>query len=187
MKQLLTTWYLEQCAPRAPRQLQPPRPTFELRCAKTPQPAFSRFLYCAVGGDWHWRDRLSWTHARWLKHLNRPQVQTWVLYQEGSPAGYIELEQQAHGDVEIAYFGLLPEFTGQGLGGWLLDQGLAHAWQMGARRVWVHTCSLDAPAALATYQAAGMSLYREVQQEIKAPGPAQGPWPGAYAADAADT
>lgn len=146
-------------------------------------PAFSRHLYCAVGGDWHWRDRLTWSHQRWLAYLDRPEVQTWVMYLEGAPAGYIELEQQAQTDVEIAYFGLIPEFTGRGLGGHLLSVGIDKAWAMGAAvsRVWVHTCTLDGPHALSNYQARGLRLYREEQKAQAVADQAEGPWPGAYA------
>ena len=88
--------------------------------AAHPSPELSRFLYTAVGGDWHWSDRLSWTWTEWMEWLSRPEVETWVAYQAGTPAGYFELEAQEGGSVEIAYFGLLPGFAGRGLGGYLL-------------------------------------------------------------------
>ncbi|MDB5969630.1 MAG: cysE [Hydrocarboniphaga sp.] len=150
-----------------------------LRRAEVPCPALSRFLYTAVGGDWYWRDRLGWSQAQWREYLARPGVATWLLSVRGTPAGYLELERQEH-DTEIAYFGLLPEFIGQGLGGWLLGEGIARAWDMDApRRVWVHTCTLDGPAALPNYLARGMAIYREETRFIDDPGEADGPWPGA--------
>lgn len=179
MSYALTTHYLEMTAPgqlvaaRAPT----PEPRFEQACV--PLPELSRFLYTAVGGDWHWRDRLAWSHADWLRWLDRPDVQTWVLHERGTPAGYIELEKQAGDDVEIAYFGLIPRFIGRGLGGHLLTVGIRQAWAMRAQRVWVHTCTLDGPAALANYQARGMRLYREETVEKPDPGAPHGPWPGA--------
>jgi ribosomal protein S18 acetylase RimI-like enzyme len=119
----------------------------------------SRFLYTAVGGQWFWLDRLSWDDARWLQYLDRPGVETWVLYVGGTTAGYVELELQSDDNVEVAYFGLLPGFIGQRLGGYLLSVGVERAWEHGARRVWVHTCSLDGPAALANYRARGFQVY----------------------------
>ena len=111
--------------------------------------------------------------------MERPGIETWLLSVRGTPAGYIELDRQAQ-DVEIAYFGLIPEFIGQGLGGWLLGEGIARAWQMDApRRVWVHTCTLDGPAALPNYQARGMSIYREETRVVDDVGEPDGPWPGA--------
>jgi len=83
-----------------------------------------------------------------------------VGYYDGSPAGYHELRQDDGDGVEIAYFGLLPAFIGRGFGGALLTHALDEAWRMEPTRVWVHTCTLDHPAALANYQARGMKIYR---------------------------
>lgn len=177
----VTTTYLEMRDPALLRRARVPQPAPLILRAEAPSPEFSRFLYTAVGGDWHWTDRLGWSRARWQTYLARPQVQTWVLYVQGTPAGYVELEAQDGGDVEIAYFGLLRDFIGRGLGGHLLTVGIEHAWALpGTQRVWVHTCTLDGPQALANYQARGMTVYRTetVEKDI---GPTPGPWPGAQA------
>ncbi|WP_353094996.1 GNAT family N-acetyltransferase, partial [Methylibium sp.] len=93
-------------------------------------------------------------------------------------AGYVELERQAGDQVEIAYFGLMREFMGQGLGGHLLTLGIDRAWAMGATRVWVHTCTLDGPAALANYEARGLLRYHEETRTQARPAQPDGPWPG---------
>lgn len=175
----LTTRYLEMSSPQQLRRARVPQPVPRIERAVVPLPELNRFFYTAVGGDWYWRDRLPWSHAQWMTWLDRPEVQTWVLYVEGTPAGYIELEQQPGADVELAYFGLIPRFIRNGLGGHLLSVGIERAWEMGARRVWVHTCTLDGPAALANYLARGMSVYREETVERPQPGDPDGPWPGA--------
>ena len=148
--------------------------------AEIPSPELNRFLYTAVGGDWHWTDRLGWSYASWLAYLDRPELETWVAYVSGTPAGYLELEMQPGESVEVAYFGLLPRFIGRGIGGYLLSAGVQRAWAMGARRVWVHTCSLDGPHALANYQARGFRIYREERHAQDLAGQPPGPWPGAY-------
>ncbi|TJY65224.1 GNAT family N-acetyltransferase [Sinimarinibacterium sp. CAU 1509] len=178
MSQAVTTWYLEMRTRAALRRADVPSPAPLILRAQHAQPALNRFLYTAVGGHWHWRDRLSWSHARWMRYLDRPEVQTWVMYCDGTPAGYIELERQYDNDVEIAYFGLMPEFTGRGLGGHLLSVGIDRAWSMGAVRVWVHTCTLDGPHALANYQARGMELYHQETRQLVLPVNTDGPWPG---------
>lgn len=144
-------------------------------------PELSRYLYTAVGGDWHWRDRLPWTWARWMEWLARPELETWVLARQGTPAGYFELEAQPGGSVEITAFGLLPCFTGQGLGGYLLTRAVLRAWAMRpeVRRVWLHTCTLDHPAALQNYRSRGFRVFEEVEEEIDLPDRPAGPWPGA--------
>lgn len=175
----VTTWYLELRSPEALQRARAPRPEPLFMRAEQPLPMLNRFLYTAVGGHWYWRDRLPWTYARWMQWLDRPELQTWVLYDHGTPAGYVELEKQAGDDVEIAYFGLMRECLGRGLGGHLLTLAIDRAWDFGASRVWVHTCSLDGPAALANYQARGMQVYRQEVRHLDLPPTPDGPWPGA--------
>jgi ribosomal protein S18 acetylase RimI-like enzyme len=182
VEETLTTWYLEMLDRASLRPARTPDVDAIVQRAEIPSPALNRFLYTAVGGDWHWRDRLPWTYERWMRYLDRAEVQTWLLMVKGTPAGYIELEKQPGDDVEIVYFGLMRNFIGRGLGGFLLGAGIERAWAMGARRVWVHTCSLDHPGALACYQSRGLALYKTETQLIQRPERPDGPWPGADAA-----
>jgi GNAT superfamily N-acetyltransferase len=177
----VTTWSLEL---REPSQLLPaaePGLDLELKQARRLSPELGRFLYTAVGGNWYWIDRLPWTYEQWLEWQGAAGRETWVAYLEGTPAGYFELDASIAGEVELAYFGLLPGFIGMGLGGWLLTRALERAWEHGPARVWVHTCTLDGPNALANYQARGMKVFdvRTEAQELEPEPP--GPWPGAQA------
>jgi hypothetical protein len=45
--------------------------------------------------------------------------------------------------------------------------------------VWVHTCSLDGPAALPTYQRRGLEIYDERVEDVLLPDSKPEPWPGA--------
>ncbi len=175
----VTTTYLEMTDARDLRPALRPGEEMVVRQARIPCPELNRFLYTAVGGEWYWTDRLPWTYERWSEYLDRPGLETWIGYVEGTPAGYFELERQPEGSVEIAYFGLLPRFIGKGLGGHLLTAAIRHAWEGGAARVWVHTCTLDGPAALSNYQARGMRVYRVEETESVIPDRPPGPWPGA--------
>ncbi len=153
-----------------------PRLPYELRRVERPSPEYSRFLYRAVGGGWYWLSRIDWPRERWLAYLSRPQLETWVAYVGGAPAGYFELEAQAAGATEIVYFGLLPEFVGVGLGGALLTDAVRRAWANGARRVWLHTCNLDHPHALAHYRARGFSVCKVEETEEEIPVASPGYW-----------
>ncbi len=165
----VTTWHLEQTSPADLRPAAVPGPDTGVRIvrAEVPSVEFSRFLYTAVGSDVSWTDRLVWEPQRWGAYLAQPGMETWVAYERGTPAGYIELEPQADGVVEIAYFGLLPGFRGRGIGGHLLSHGTARAWDLAERapsaaptkRVWVHTCSLDGRYARANYERRGFRLF----------------------------
>ena len=156
----VTTCHLEM---NRPEELKPKEADIEgLRIERVgiPSPELNRFLYVTVGQQWQWIDRLVWTEKEWTEWVERDELQTWIAYVKGTTAGYFELEFQ-DGNVEIAFFGLLPRFIGLGLGGHLLTEAIRRGWDMGATRVWVHTCTLDHPNALANYKARGLRIFRE--------------------------
>jgi GNAT superfamily N-acetyltransferase len=124
-------------------------------------PSFFRYLYTEVGREYGWGDRLSWDDEAIRRHLEEPAVSLWVLWRNGGPAGYFELRAEPDGNVELAYFGLLPEYVGQGLGKHLLSVAVERAWEQGARRVWLHTCTLDHPSAMQNYIRRGFTPFRE--------------------------
>jgi GNAT superfamily N-acetyltransferase len=177
----VTTWYLEMTDPAQLAPAPSPLDGLEIRRAEEPSPELSRGMYAAVGADWWWIDRLGWDWERWQAHLARPEVETWLAWLRGTPIGYAELE--ASGDaVELGYLGLLPAFIGRGAGTRLLDAALRRAWAMTdppPARVWVHTCSLDGPAALRAYQGRGLRIYAEETGEVELPDAPLDPWPGA--------
>ncbi len=159
----VTTWSLEM---RNPSQLRraPRSSALEVRECTFAQYQVNRFLYAFVGGPWAWTDKLSWSDEQWRVWVENPQLRTWIAYGNGTPVGYFELHHQPGDSVEIAYFGLAPGFIGRGFGGDLLSRAIECAWAWGARRVWVHTCTLDHPSALANYQARGLVVYQEQTQ-----------------------
>ena len=176
----VTTWHLEMLEASHLRPSPAPPDSVELHQAVNPTPELGRYLYTAAGGNWYWCDRLVWTYDRWLERFALPGVEVWVMHVEGTPAGFFELDGSVAKDVEIAYFGLMPQYLGRKLGGWLLSEAIRCGWAMGAERVWVHTCSLDAqPQALANYKARGMRVFKEVTEPVELPEVTPGPWPGA--------
>lgn len=142
----------------ARRRTAPPGTRIER--AERPTVAFYRFLYAAVGEPWLWSDRRRWSDAALAARVQHPAVEIWVLSVGGQPAGYAELDRRAERDVELSYFGLMPEFIGQGFGGSLLRFALERAWSTAIDRVSVNTCDLDHPAALGLYRRAGFAPVR---------------------------
>ena len=127
------------------------------------------YLYTEVGREYDWVERRRWAPERLRAVLDDPGVRLWVLEVEGCPAGYFELARDAEGGVEIAYFGLLPEFVGRGLGRHLLTAAVETAWSLDPRpsRVWLHTCTLDHPQALPNYVARGFRPYKTDEEIIE--------------------
>jgi GNAT superfamily N-acetyltransferase len=93
--------------------------------------------------------------------IQHPSVEIYSLVVGGTEAGFAELDCRQLGEVELAYFGLLPTFTGQGLGAHFLQRIVALAWAHQPRRVWLHTCEWDHPAARPLYLRAGFVQYAE--------------------------
>jgi len=154
--------YLQMRSP--PTRPPPSAPIQAIRIARAEKPtvAFYRFLYDAVGRDWNWMDRKLTSDDELRQIIQDDRVEIHVLYVSGTPAGYAELDRRKPGDIELAYFGIMPEFAGKGLGRYLLDWALGRAWSYNPRRVWLHTCELDHPAALPMYRRAGFEVFGEV-------------------------
>ncbi|HSP63519.1 MAG TPA: GNAT family N-acetyltransferase [Pyrinomonadaceae bacterium] len=129
-------------------------------------PSFYRHLYVEVGKNYHWIDRLPWADEQIAAHLQQAEISLWLMTQDDATAGYFELRRCEDGSVEIAYFGLLPEFLGRGLGKHLLTCATEQAWADGANRVWLHTCTLDDPAALPNYLKRGFRPFKTEKYSI---------------------
>lgn len=154
----VTVWDLTM-AERPPPSTGPAPADLLLRETVGAAPELSRFFYREVGAGWHWVDRLDWSDDRWLAWVDREQHHLWSCWLGGAPVGYFELEQQEPGVVELAYFGLLPRFHGLGYGRWFLEQAIDTAWALpGTERLWLHTWSLDGPAALGNYRSRGFEI-----------------------------
>jgi ribosomal protein S18 acetylase RimI-like enzyme len=165
----VVTWYLEMTAREdlVPHGSAPER--LDLVEVPDPAPEFAWFLYAAVGRRWGWVDRLGWTRKEWREHGAREDVSLQVARLGGGPVGYVELRLELPRSVQIEYLGLLPDVMGQGLGGELLTRAVRSAWSWRPGRVWLHTCSLDAPAALENYRARGFRIYDETREERELP------------------
>lgn len=152
-----------------PRELTPPSAKIKIAPAMSPTVSFYRYLYNTVGGPWLWYERRQMSDEQLRDIIQNPQVEIYILYVDGVPAGYAELDRRHETDIELAYFGILPEFIGQRLGPFLLNWIIDKAWSYQPRRFWLHTCTLDHPKALAVYQQAGFVPYKTEEKIIDDP------------------
>ena len=118
---------------------------------------FYRYIYWRVGKRWHWQKRMRMSDAELSAVLKDPKNSVTVLYMNGAPAGFFELNKASDEVTELSYFGLLEEAIGAGVGKWFLLQALYAAWQDNPKRVTVTTNTLDHPRALQLYQMMGFS------------------------------
>ena len=156
----VTVYYLEMVdPPRDPAT--PPPPGVRVHEVVTPAVEYYRYLYNAVGGDYHWESRGALSDEQLQASLQDAQHALYVMHVDGSPAGYAEFDLRCKDEVELIQFGLLPSYLGRGLGRWFLRWTIERAWCGTTRRLWLHTCTLDHPAAVPNYLNHGFSQYSE--------------------------
>ena len=128
-----------------------------------------RYLYVEVGRNYHWIDRLGWTDDDIARYLLQPEISLWLMTYDSETAGYFELRKCEDGSIEIAYFGLLQDFLGRGLGKHLLTRATEQAWADGADRVWLHTCTLDDKVAMPNYLKRGFRPFKTEAYSVELP------------------
>ena len=149
---------LEMLAPPRPRPV-PPSP---LQLTRWPSPAPDRYraLFRRVGEPWLWFSRLVTSDAELGAIVGDPAIEIYAVTDKaGIEIGMLELDFRGGDAVELAFLGLIPELTGKGHGRWLMARALMLAWRKGIVRVWVHTCTIDHPAALGFYRAQGFAPF----------------------------
>jgi len=146
-----------------------PPSSLSLRRTEEPDPDAYRELFRLIGSRWLWFSRLIMSHQELAAIIRDPKVELYVVEQDGRDVGMLELDFRETGQCELAFVGLAPELSGQGHGRWLLAQALRLAWRDGIKRVHVHTCSLDHPAALSAYRRAGFTPYRRAIERFPDP------------------
>tara|TARA_B110000003_G_C16627214_1_gene525302 strand:- start:1578 stop:2081 length:504 start_codon:yes stop_codon:yes gene_type:complete len=121
----------------------------------------NKFFYKNIGKNYQWTDRLIWSDVKWMNYISDEKLSTHILKDKSEIAGYFELIYNRDiKEAEIAYFGILDEYYGKKLGGYLLSEAIKHSFLKGATRLWVHTCSLDHKNALNNYLSRGMKVFK---------------------------
>ena len=156
----VTVYYLEMTSPPH-HSIPAPQDGLHVEHALTPSVLSYRSLYNAVGKDFHWLSRRTMSDATLAAILNDSRVELHVLHVDGKTAGFAELDRRQSDEIELVQFGLLSGFIGQGLGKWFLNWTVNQAWSYQPKRLWLHTCTLDHPAALPNYIKAGFIPFKQ--------------------------
>lgn len=155
----VTITYLEQSERPLVKEPPAPRGKIAILRAENPPIHFYRYLYRLVGDPWKWVSRRVMNDEELASIIHHPAVYLYVLYFNGVPAGFAELDARENKDIEIKFFGLVPDFVGKNLGRYFLLQVIDLAWSFGPKRVRLETCTLDHPAALPLYQKMGFRVF----------------------------
>jgi len=148
-------WYLRFEEPQDVVAPEPPRDGLTIVRAKNPSVSFYRFLYHTAGEEYLWADRRRLSDVELAALISSDSIHLMVLYADGVPCGFFELDFKRDDLTNLKYFALLPGFKGEGLGHFMLSSCIHMAGQHQAVPLTVDTCTLDHPIALENYKARG--------------------------------
>jgi GNAT superfamily N-acetyltransferase len=131
-----------------------------LRRVEMPGLDWFRDLHRRIGDEWLWSSRLRMTDAELAAMIRAPLVEIHALAEGGRDEGVLDLDFGNPSECEVRLFGVTAKLVGSGAGRWLMNRALELIWSRPVTRVWLHTCSLDHPAALAFYRRAGFRPFR---------------------------
>lgn len=159
--------HLEMLAPPAHRVPMPMGPRLAVLRATDMPVAFYRYLYEQVGRAHHWMMRRNVPDARLAMLIHAETTEIQVLYVDGSPAGFFELDMsRLPAEAEVTYFGLTPDFQGRGLAKFFLSEAVFACWARNPARVVINTNTLDSPRALQLYQRMGFTPFAWSQEDV---------------------
>ena len=161
MKEKIFRNYLELKSFKDFKEVKKPSGEYSVELANPKDFQLNKFFYKNIGKNYQWIDRLVWTDFEWVRYVDDKKLSTYVLKNNDEIVGYFELIfNQDTKESEIAYFGILEEYFGKKLGGYLLSEAIKTSFTLGSLRIWVHTCSLDHGNALNNYLSRGMKIFK---------------------------
>ena len=161
MTQEIFRKYLEINSIKDLKEALKPSESYDISIIEPENFQLNKFFYKIIGKKYNWIDRLTWEDHKWISYVSNKQLSTYVLKDNENLVGFFELIfHEKKKETEIAYFGILEEYFGKGLGGFLLSEAIKKSFLLNYSRVWVHTCSLDHKNALKNYLSRGMKIFK---------------------------
>lgn len=170
-KPIMLDAHITRLEMRAPLSIMPPvpiKPPIALIRANDIPGSYYAYLYEQVGKLHHWEERRDLDVEELDNQINQDSVEISVLYADGCPAGFFELDLSENPSaIEIKYLGLAPDYQGLGIGNWFVAAAISAAWAHKPDCVKIETNTLDHPAALQLYQRLGFSPVSVADAKIK--------------------
>jgi|TARA_B110001452_G_scaffold250498_1_gene238779 RimJ/RimL family protein N-acetyltransferase len=162
VKKKILRQYLEIRSAKEIKEVIKSEKSYSLEIVDSSDFQLNKFFYKQIGKKYNWVDRLIWTDKNWIEYKSNKNLLTFVLKKKNELVGYFELIiHKSKSEVEIVYFGILEEYFGKKLGGYLLTLALKKSFYFtDIRRVWCHTCSYDHKHGIKNYLSRGMSIFK---------------------------
>ena len=114
-----TVTFLEMLErPRKPIPARPANQNVALLAADNPPVEYFLYLYKSVGEAYEWTDWLQRPLNEAQDFVGNPDISLYTLMLDGWPGGFFMLDASEQGICDLAYFGLVPQAVGRGLGNW---------------------------------------------------------------------
>jgi len=161
VKEKILRNYLEIKNQKDFKEVEKPADNYFVKMVEPKDFQLNKFFYKKIGKNLQWVDRLIWTDLSWIDYVSNENLFTYILMDQEEIGGYFELLfNKNNKEAEIVYFGILEEYFGKKLGGYLLSEAIKQSFKMKSLRIWVHTCSLDHKHALGNYLSRGMKIFK---------------------------
>ena len=161
MREKIYRSYLEIKSLSELKEVKKPSENYFIELSDPKEFQLNKFFYKNIGKNYQWVDRLIWTDLDWIRYTSNEKLFTYILKSKDEIAGYFELLfNKESKEAEIAYFGILDEYFGKRLGGYMLSEAIKNSFKLGSKKIVVHTCSLDHKNALNNYLSRGMKVYK---------------------------
>ena len=161
MREKIYRSYLEIKSLSELKEVKKPSENYFIELSDPKEFQLNKFFYKNIGKNYQWVDRLILTDLDWIRYTSNEKLFTYILKSKDEIAGYFELLfNKESKEAEIAYFGILDEYFGKRLGGYMLSEAIKNSFKIGSKKIVVHTCSLDHKNALNNYLSRGMKVYK---------------------------
>lgn len=117
-------------------------------------------LYQKVGENHEWTDLLLDEKDQVGAFINHDSVEFFELSFETNTAGFFVLDFREKNICDLAYFGLISNYIGMGLGSYLLPYAILTAWRTNIQKMSVNTNTLDHKSALPLYKKYGFKVIK---------------------------
>jgi GNAT superfamily N-acetyltransferase len=151
--------YLEMTAP-PPHRPAPGLPDLVFRRIPKPDLDWYRATIRLIGEAWLWYSPLVMPEAKLAALLRDPLREVHALERKGETVGIAELDRSVENEAEISFFGVAASEFGTGSARTLMNRTLEIAFRDDTRRVWLHTCTFDHPAAVPFYLKSGFRPFK---------------------------
>lgn len=169
MKVVTLTTCLEMTQPDQSRLDLAPLPDLEITHAVPADAQIIMALYGELSKAHLWIERIGWGITAFETQIAQEQTMLWLARLHEVPVGFVETYHYQDNRIQIITIGVLPQYSGRGIGKHLLSHAINAAWQRRPSKIEVCTRCYDGSYALNNYLKNGFHIVKVLPQIISIP------------------